>query len=342
MRACTSGWCAGQTGAHERPARRRHSPRYWWATRPRWAKGDVCIVQGSTSAEPLVQAVYEEVLRAGGLPIIQMTTEEAAAAFYSLASDDQLDWVPPPAEWAAENADVRIADDGRGQHARPHAGGPEEAGPGAEGAPAPDGDLDAPLGGRRVPLGAHALPDPRLRKRGGDVAHRLRGLLLHGLSRHRLRSPDRVAAPVGRGASAWPTGWRARRRCTSRRPGTDIKLGVAGRTWIPCVGEHNMPDGEFFTGPVEDSVEGEVAFAFPATYGGREVSGVRFRFEGGTDSGRLRRARRGASSTRCSTPTTALAAWASSASGPTTGSRRARRRSCSTRRSAGPCTWRSA
>ena len=42
-----------------------------------------------------------------------------------------------------------------------------------------------------------------------------------------------------------------------------------------------MPDGEFFTGPVEDSVNGEVAFSFPASYGGREVSGVRFRFEDG-------------------------------------------------------------
>ena len=64
-------------------------------------------------------------------------------------------------------------------------------------------------------------------------------------------------------------------------PGTDITLGVAGRHWIPCVGEHNMPDGEFFTGPVEDSVNGEIAFSFPASYGGRTVSGVRFRFEDG-------------------------------------------------------------
>jgi aminopeptidase len=66
-----------------------------------------------------------------------------------------------------------------------------------------------------------------------------------------------------------------------KAPGTDIKLGVAGRTFIPCFGDHNMPDGEFFTGPVEDAVDGEVAFTFPAAYGGREVSGVRFRFEGG-------------------------------------------------------------
>ena len=40
--------------------------------------------------------------------------------------------------------------------------------------------------------------------------------------------------------------------------GTDLTLGIAGRHFIPCDGEHNMPDGEFFTGPVEDSVEGEV------------------------------------------------------------------------------------
>ena len=64
-------------------------------------------------------------------------------------------------------------------------------------------------------------------------------------------------------------------------PGTDIRLGIAGRKFIPCDGDHNMPDGEFFTGPVEDSVEGEVSFHLPAVIGGREVSGVRLRFEAG-------------------------------------------------------------
>jgi aminopeptidase len=62
---------------------------------------------------------------------------------------------------------------------------------------------------------------------------------------------------------------------------TDITLGVAGRNWIACVGEHNMPDGEFFTGPVEDAVNGRICFSFPASYGGRTVSGVCLRFEDG-------------------------------------------------------------
>jgi aminopeptidase len=72
-------------------------------------EGDVCVIQSTTAAEVLVQAVYEEVLRAGGLPIMQLTTDGAQAAFYDLAGDAQLDWVPPTSEWAAEHSDVRIA-----------------------------------------------------------------------------------------------------------------------------------------------------------------------------------------------------------------------------------------
>ena len=93
-------------------------------------------------------------------------------------------------------------------------------------------------------------------------------------------------------------------------PGTDIKLGIAGRKFIPCDGDHNMPDGEFFTGPVEDSVEGEVSFHLPAVIGGREVSGVRLG------------SRRARSSTPA--PSGARSSW-SSCSTPTPGARTPRR-----------------
>src|SRR4029079_1860686 len=62
---------------------------------------------------------------------------------------------------------------------------------------------------------------------------------------------------------------------------TALRLGIETRTFIAADGRHNMPDGEFFTGPVEDSAEGEIRFHLPATYAGREVAGVHFRFEGG-------------------------------------------------------------
>src|ERR687893_2496705 len=72
-------------------------------------KGDICSIAASAAAEPLVQAVYEEVLRAGGLPIMQMQPSSALASFYELASDEQLDWVPPTTEWTVENANVHIS-----------------------------------------------------------------------------------------------------------------------------------------------------------------------------------------------------------------------------------------
>ena len=63
--------------------------------------------------------------------------------------------------------------------------------------------------------------------------------------------------------------------------GTDLTVGVGGRTWIPCGGHENFPDGEVFTGPVESSLEGEVHFSFPASFQGRLVEDVRLVFSGG-------------------------------------------------------------
>jgi aminopeptidase len=64
-------------------------------------------------------------------------------------------------------------------------------------------------------------------------------------------------------------------------PDTNLRLSIKERTFINCDGHYNMPDGEIFTGPVEDSVNGNVYFSYPAIYGGREVTGVRLWFEEG-------------------------------------------------------------
>ena len=52
--------------------------------------GDVCTIEGESAAEPLLQAVYEEVLRAGGNPIVNMALEGQSAAYFEHASDTQL------------------------------------------------------------------------------------------------------------------------------------------------------------------------------------------------------------------------------------------------------------
>lgn len=64
-------------------------------------------------------------------------------------------------------------------------------------------------------------------------------------------------------------------------PNVDLHLSIEGRTFINSDGQRNMPSGEIFTGPVEDSVEGWVRFTYPAVTQGREVEGVELTFEGG-------------------------------------------------------------
>jgi len=64
-------------------------------------------------------------------------------------------------------------------------------------------------------------------------------------------------------------------------PDTDLRLSIDGRTFINCDCHMNVPDGEVFTGPVEDSVEGHVRYSYPAIYQGHEVTGVELWFEKG-------------------------------------------------------------
>ncbi len=64
-------------------------------------------------------------------------------------------------------------------------------------------------------------------------------------------------------------------------PGTDLSFSVEGRKWINCDGKENFPDGEIFTAPIEDSINGVINYSFPAVYSGREVSNITLRFTNG-------------------------------------------------------------
>ncbi|MHA1460840.1 MAG: aminopeptidase, partial [Promethearchaeota archaeon] len=62
---------------------------------------------------------------------------------------------------------------------------------------------------------------------------------------------------------------------------TDLTLSVKGRKWVNCCGHNNLPDGEVFTSPLEDSVNGRIRFTYPGIYGGREVENICLEFKDG-------------------------------------------------------------
>lgn len=72
-----------------------------------------------------------------------------------------------------------------------------------------------------------------------------------------------------------------KKEITYKGRGTDISFSVKDRTWINSDGQANMPSGEVFTGPIEDSVNGVVHFAYPSIYMGKEVEGITLWVENG-------------------------------------------------------------
>jgi len=243
-------------------------------------EGEVVAIDGETAASPLLLAVYEEVLQAGAHPVMNVALDGQIAAYFKQASDPQLEWISPFAEWMVDNVDVRIAI-GASTNTRELSGVPPEKQTKRQAA---TGELmtramkRAAAGEFRwvytlFPTSAYASEAEMSLADYEDFYY---GACLAGdgdpLSAWKRASEETVRL------ADWIEG-HEEVRVTA--PGTDITLGVAGRRFIPCVGDHNMPDGEFFTGPVEDSVEGEVSFHLPAVIGGREVSGVRFKFESG-------------------------------------------------------------
>ena len=64
-------------------------------------------------------------------------------------------------------------------------------------------------------------------------------------------------------------------------PGTDLRFSIKGIGVVPCEGRRNLPDGECFTAPVRDSVEGTITYNTPSLYLGTTYENLSFTFEGG-------------------------------------------------------------
>jgi len=242
--------------------------------------GDKVLLQGDAVAEPLIKAVYAEVLQAGGYPLTIVSLPGMEELFFRYAGDDQLEHVPEPVKMIAETYDARIMVRGAMNTKALTGVDPTKVVKRSR----------AQVGLMRTfmqraardemrwvltlfPTYAHAQDAEMSLTEYEDFVY---GACL----------PD-MEDPVGywRRFSAWQqkiVDWLAdKEEVHVIGPDTDLCLSVAGRTFINSDGKNNMPSGEVFTGPVEDSVEGHVYFSYPAIHQGREMTGVRLWFEEG-------------------------------------------------------------
>ena len=236
--------------------------------------GQQILIQTTTLAQEPAAALYRAVLDRGGWPLLRLEPPGLAADFFSHASDSHLDGVAGVelAEAQAVDASLSII---ANAVANPLAGvAPALLARRARGVTA----LREALTKRRwaLTIWPTAAQAELARMPEAEYAAFLnRALMLDQgdpvAAWSRLR--ERQAAIIERLAPA--------REVRIEAPGTDLRLNVAGRTWINSDGRRNMPSGEVFTGPREDSADGTIRFDVPSRARGVEVTGAELTFRAG-------------------------------------------------------------
>jgi aminopeptidase len=243
-------------------------------------KKDLVLIRAGLPAAPLVREVYREVLLAGGHPMTRVSLPGAAEIFYSTAKKHQLEFVSPVAEYEMQHIDKLLAIRGGTNTTSLSNVDPEKLQMFARSQTAMRQRYQDRVAAGEVEWCVTQFPCDASAQDAEMSLSEYEDFVLRGCLVHRK---DPVAA------------WKGIRRKQARlcnylnkvkrlriiKSGTDISMKVAGRKWINSDGRHNMPSGEIFTGPIEDSVEGKIAFTFPACYGGREVHDVVLTFKKG-------------------------------------------------------------
>jgi aminopeptidase len=242
--------------------------------------GQTVFLQGSTISEPLIKALYVEILKAGGHPHVGMTFEDQEYLFYQHASDAQIDFLDPFMLHLYENVDAMIV---VFPNLNPHA----------------LTSVDAALKQRRTQVQSPFMET--LFKRWGEGTFKWVGsgypspaaaqeakMALTEYAEFvynamQLDLDDPVAYWQDFSARQAKLCERLNQVKTIRLLGedTDLTYSCAGRKWINCDGRYNFPDGEVFTGPVEDSVEGQIRFTYPGIFQGEEIEDICLTFEKG-------------------------------------------------------------
>ena len=244
-------------------------------------KGDIVLIGGSTIGEALVTAVYRKVIEAGGHPNVALRPDECAEIKLRDASDEQLLFADPIDQFAIENADVRIAYWGSSNTKALTKCDPAKQGKVSQGRKKfMDTFLDRAAKhelrwvGTQFPCQASAQDAEMSLSQYEDFV--FRAGLLH------LDDPAAAWREISERQQRLVDYLNGKKEIRFVAPnGTDLRLAVEGRTWINCDGHENFPDGEVFTGPIEDATEGVVCYSFPAVHGGREVHDIRFEFKDG-------------------------------------------------------------
>lgn len=241
---------------------------------------DWVIIQAELPALPLVDAVLRHTLQAGGRPTVNLKSDQLQQTFLENAGKEQLAHVTPFERLPAEEADVliyiRAADNTRSLSG---------VDPSQQAA---FFQARQSLLGTRMQRGAEGqmrwtltdYPCAAFAQEANMSVSDFEDFVFKATFVDR-EDPVAEWAKIGAMQARLVDFLKGKKKVELRSPSIELDLSIEGRTFINSDGKRNMPSGEIFTGPVEDSANGWVEFSYPAIREGREVEGIRLEFKDG-------------------------------------------------------------
>ena len=236
-------------------------------------KDDSVLIQGPAIAEPLIKEIYQQVLISGGHPILNLGLKDLQTIFFRFAKDHQLDHPSPYKKFLVEHIDCLIAILGAYNTRELTNIIPEKL--------------------ARVSQANKEIAEIHSKRAAsGDLRWNLSPFATSAqaqeASMSRLEYEDMILKTLfldkDDPIKEWQSLSAVQQQYVEFLNGTeeihilgediDLKLSVKGRTWINSDGKHNLPSGEVFTSPVEDSIVGHIRFKYPGIYSGQEIEDI--------------------------------------------------------------------
>lgn len=242
--------------------------------------GDLIAIRGGTEALPLLREVYRESLLAGGHPELNLDMEDAREIYLKEANEDQLNFVSPITQLITERYNCLLYVDAETNTRRLSRVDPQRVAKLRKAYDAVD-----TLWSQRAAQGLMrwCYTQYPTQAYAQNASMSLEDYWEFMCKACMLDDPDPVArwhamAAQQKTLITWLKG---RSEVHILGKDTDLVLSIKGRPFLTCDGHINIPDGEIYCSPIENSAQGIIRFTLPTSYDGHAVDDIWLRFDNG-------------------------------------------------------------
>jgi aminopeptidase len=243
-------------------------------------KDNLVFINGTEPSIPLIKSVYKRVLDKGAHPEVQVNIEELNEIFYKNASRKQLKHISGARKYIIKNADIIIHIRG-GLNTKALSNIPPKTISTHKKALRPLFKIQMQRSAKNLLQWTLTQFPTHSNAQESDMALSEYEDFVYDACFAQKKEPIREWNKLSKNQDKYIKMLQKKDTFHIEAPGTDLHIKTKGRKWINSDGKHNMPSGEVFTAPIEDSVNGMITYSFPAIYNSREVIGVKLEFKNG-------------------------------------------------------------